>query len=313
MSVPRDLLDRVRRLRALFLDEQRPGALADYWRDARDLEAYDAVLGARIGWKWDAVLAECRARGWPRAGGLTVLDHGCGSGIAARRFAAAFGARAVLCHDRSPAAMAFAVARLRAQGVAARACPDLRDVVPDVLLVSHVLGELDDSGEAALRTLLARSASVVWVEPGSRAVSRRLSAWRDELLPAFTAIAPCPHQARCPALASASDWCHFFAPPPPEVFTDGFWAVTARELGIDLRALPYAFLALARPSVAASSAAPPPHRALGRADVGRHDARVLLCTEPGLVEATITKRAQPALWRALKKHPEALRELPPAT
>jgi SAM-dependent methyltransferase len=311
----RDLLERLRRLRELFLDERRAAALPDYWRDARDLAAYDAVLGARIGWKWDAVLAECRDRGWPRADAATVLDHGCGSGVAARAFVAAFGAREVLCHDRSRAAMAFAVERLRAQlpAVAARTLPALGDVRPDVLLVSHVLGELDPDGEQQLRGLIARSARVVWVEPGARAVSRRLSAIRDELLGTFRVVAPCPHRARCPALAREHDWCHFFAAPPPEAFTAGFWAITARELGIDLRALPYAFLALERVPVVAPppSVPPPPHRVLGRASVGKHDARVQLCTEPDLVDAVVTKRAQPELWRALKKRPEALRQLPP--
>ncbi len=308
MSVPREALDRLRRLRALFLDDARARALPDYWRGGADLDAYDAVLGARIGWKWDAVLAECRDRGFARADDATVLDFGCGTGIAARRFAAHFGAREVLCHDRSAAAMAFARRELAAQGFAARALPVVGDLRPDVLLVSHVLGELGDDGTAALRALAQRAGRVVWVEPGSRALSRRLSALRDALLATFRVVAPCPHQAACPALATEHDWCHFFATPPVEVFTAAHWAVAARELGIDLRALPYAFVALAREPVAVDA---PPHRALGRADVGKHDARVLLCTEPGLVPAMVTKRERPELWRALKKRPEALRQLPP--
>ena len=79
-------LARITRLRELFLDEPRDRrALGDYWRDRADVAAYDAVLGARIGWKWDAALAECRDRGFARADDDLVLDFGCGAGVAARQ------------------------------------------------------------------------------------------------------------------------------------------------------------------------------------------------------------------------------------
>ena len=67
MTLSRDELERLTRLRALFLDDERGAeGLADYWRDDRDLSAYDTVLAERIGWKWDAVLDECASRGLPR-------------------------------------------------------------------------------------------------------------------------------------------------------------------------------------------------------------------------------------------------------
>lgn len=311
MARPPSDLERIARLRELFLAEDRGDrALADYWRDVDDLAAYDAVLGARIGWKWDAALAECAQRGFARADDDVVVDFGCGAGIAARRFAAAFGAREVLCHDRSAHAMAFAVARLvdEQPGVRARAAARLDDVAPDVLLASHVLGELDASGEAVLRDLITRSRRVVLVEPGNRFAARRLLALRDDLLAAFHVVAPCPHRARCPALANDGDWCHFFAPPPPEVFTAGDWVRTARTVGIDLRALPYAFVALDR---APPGPPAPPNRALGRAAVGAHDARLRICSAAGLSEVTVSKRTEPQLWRMLKKGPERLRPWPP--
>lgn len=310
MTPSRDHLARIARLRELFLAEERTArALPDYWRDEQDLLAYDAVLGARIGWKWDAALAECRDRGFARADADVVLDFGCGSGIAARRFVAHFGAREVICHDRSTAAMMFAVRALQAAapGLAVQPRRRLDDVRPDVLLVSHVLGELDAAGEQLLRALVARSRRVVFVEPGSRAVARRLSALRDELLPAWHVVAPCPNAARCPALANPGDWCHFFAPPPPEVFTDSDLVRTARAVGIDARALPYAFLALAKDAVPVP---PPRHRILGRPDVGRHGATVQVCEAAGLRTVEVTKRHDAATWRGLKKHPESLRTLP---
>lgn len=295
------------RLRDLFLDERRgTRALGDYWRSEADVAAYDAVFGARIGWKWDAALAECRDRGLPRADGEVVVDFGCGSGTAARRFVHWFGAREVLCHDRSRTAAAFAAKALRVPGVgiSARAVQHLDDVRPDVLLVSHVLGELDAAGEVELAALIERSRRVLLVEPGSRAISRRLSLLRDGLLGAFHVVAPCPHATNCPALATPNDWCHFFAPPPNEVFTDGDWVLTMRALGIDSRSLPYSFLALSRDPVAA---APPPHRVLARPAQGKHVTEVQVCEAAGLRTVSVPKRTRPDLWRALKKHPETVR------
>jgi SAM-dependent methyltransferase len=308
-----DLLARIARLRELFLAEDRGGALADYWRSTADVAAYDAVLGARIGWKWDAALAECHDRGWARSDGELVVDFGCGSGVAARAYAQRFGAGRVRLVDRSRTAAEFATAALRAArpDVRAEAAIDVGGEPPDVLLVSHVLGELDAAGERQLEALARQSRRVVWLEPGSKAIARRLAAARDRLRDAFAVLAPCPHQDACPALRGAGDWCHFFAPPPPAVFTDGDWAHLSRALGIDLRALPYAFLALQKKAAAAPPAGRP-HRLLGRADVGKHDAAQQACTATGLTTLRVTRRAQPDLWRECRKHPERRRELPPA-
>jgi SAM-dependent methyltransferase len=309
MPPSRDLLARIHRLRELFLDEERGSRpLADYWRNEADVAAYDRVLGARIGWKWDAALAECRDRGLPRADDQVVLDFGCGSGIAARRFVHWFGAREVLCHDRSRTAATFAAKSVRAQfaGTLAKAIGSVDDVRPDVLLVSHVLGELDAAGEVDLHGLIERCRRIVIVEPGSRTISRRLSNLRDGLLGSFHIVAPCPHATSCPALAMPNDWCHFFAAPAPEAFTDSDWVLTARALGIDSRALPYSFLALSREPIAAAM---PTQRVLGRPDQGKHTARVLVCEPGGLRAAAVHKRSEPALWKLLRKHPESVRTL----
>ena len=314
-----DLLARIARLRELFLAEDRGGALADYWRCPADVAAYDAVLGARIGWKWDAALAECQDRGWARSDGDRVVDFGCGSGVAARAYAQRFGAGRVRLVDRSRTAAQWAADALRAAcpAVPTLAASDPGSEPPDVLLVSHVLGELDAAGERQLEALARQSRRVIWLEPGSKAIARRLAAARDRLRDAFAVLAPCPHQDACPALRGPGDWCHFFAPPPAAVFTDGDWAHYGRALGIDLRALPFAFVALVRRDAAADPAprtplSPPPHRLLGRVDVGKHDARAQACTAAGLTTLRVAKRTQPELWRALKKHPEGRRELPPA-
>jgi hypothetical protein len=85
--------------------------------------------------------------------------------------------------------------------------------------------------------------------------------------------------------------------------------VNARAVGIDQRALPYSFLALAR-GEAGASGGQPGHRLLGRPRVGKHAATVQLCTEHGLVGRTVEKRSDQELWRRLKKSPFAVRSLP---
>ena len=44
------------RLRARFLDGSNAGG--GYWRSEAELALYDTTFAERIGWKWDAVLAE---------------------------------------------------------------------------------------------------------------------------------------------------------------------------------------------------------------------------------------------------------------
>ncbi|MCA8954793.1 MAG: hypothetical protein KDC87_01895 [Planctomycetes bacterium] len=304
-SGPQWIWDRLHRLRGRFLEDVAAHCATDYWHDDRDLEAYDAVLAPRIGWKLEAVLVELATRGASLVGG-TLLDWGCGTGIAARTCAGPLGATRVLLHDRSPRAMAFAAARSTAAlpGVPITTVADPHSVDPDLLLVSHALGELSAVGLDALLAIAQRSAQIVWVEAGSRTIARRLSEVRDRLLrDPWTVQLPCPHQGPCGALQAGEEhWCHGFASPPPEVFQDPFWRAAAQQLGIDLRALPYHYLVMTRspaPCIA------PQRRLLGRADVRNKLARCYVCDHTGLHHETIHKSTQPQLYRQLKK------QLPP--
>src|SRR5436189_3381245 len=103
----------LRKLRERFLD--RTAGERDYWKTADELALYDATFGERIGWKWDAVLAELVARGWqPRS--HRVLDWGCGSGVAGRCVLAQWPHfESLALHDRSPLARRFAVQRTRVE------------------------------------------------------------------------------------------------------------------------------------------------------------------------------------------------------
>jgi len=305
------------RLRAGFLDGA--AARGPYWQSPSDLASYDATYAERIGWKWDALLRELARLGWrPRA--RTILDWGCGSGVAGRRVVSAFGADrfdALHVWDHSPLARDFALGQARA------AFPSLpvetsadSGQSPGLLVLSHVLNELPPDALASLLALAARAEAVLWVEPGTHAVSRRLIELREKLRPAFRVVAPCPHQAACGLLAPGNErhWCHFFAEPPPGVQNDSDWVRFGQRAGVDLRSQAYSCLVLDRqPDDSASGsglsaldsglgeAATSPARILGRAEHFKGFARILSCEAAGVAELELQKRADPELFKELKK------------
>lgn len=293
-----DELDYLRMLRATFVSfEEREGGAEPYWDSAEDLALYDETFAQRIGWKWDAVLEELRRRGRLPAG-ATLLDWGCGTGTAARRFLTAqSGIERVFLWDHSQAALEFARERLSAEHPGIDVRLELATEPVDVLLVSHVLEELDAAQLEALLALAERCAAIVWVEPGSRKTSRRLGELRARLLAAHDVLAPCTHQAACGAIASEDGWCHFFARAPQEVYTEGKWSEFGRELGIDLRSLPYSFLALARRGALALDG---PHaRLLARPRLTRGRAQFELCDASGVTQADFLQRTDKQLFKAL--------------
>lgn len=294
------------RLRDRFL--RGPAGDGPYWESDADLANYDFTYGERIGWKWDQVLRELRLRGW-RPSSPHVFDWGCGSGVAARRVIEFFGPptfTSLIVWDQSPPACEFAVDAAR------RAFPELAvaaatpgyltaDEPLGLVVVSHVLNELAPEDLASLRTLLGRAEAVLWVEPGTSVVSRQLGALREELRRAFQIVAPCPHAGPCPVLAIGQErhWCHFFAPPPAEIFSDSHWVKFGQRAGIDLRSLPYCFLALDRRPPPALP--PDTSRVIGRVEHFKPYARLLNCDTGGLAELELPKRADPALFKQLER------------
>jgi SAM-dependent methyltransferase len=299
------------RLRETFL--HGTAASGPYWSVPEDLANYDLTYAERIGWKWDHVLRELRLRGWrPRA--RDVFDWGCGSGVAARRVVEFFGPAnfdTLTVWDHSPLACDYA------EGAAQRAFPGLRaaqatpgflasDAPIGLLVVSHVLNELPPAALAALRQVIDRAEAVLWVEPGTHVVSRHLGRLRDELCHRFRVVAPCTHQLGCPMFAPENErhWCHFFAPPPSEIFADTNWVKFGQRAGIDLRSLPYAFIALEKPAAAdapAPAADPQLSRVIGRVEHFKPYARLLNCDVSGLHELELPKRADPALFKQLER------------
>jgi len=297
----------LRRLRARFLQfSEAPGG-GDYWRSERELASYDATFAERIGWKWDTVLAELQARGWtPPAG--TVLDWGCGTGVAGRRVVAQWPdqCRRLLLWDRSRAAQQFALRRARAEFPSIEVQPADSEAVPELLVVSHVLNELMPEALERLLSLAEKARAVLWVEPGTAAVSRRLIAVRARLLAHFRAVAPCPHSLQCGLLAPGNErhWCHHFARVPPDVFQDSGWSRFAKTLEIDLRSVPFSALVLDRREADATAAGA--SRVIGEPRHYKGFDKILSCQAEGVEELTLQKRDAPDLHKEMKKNPGSL-------
>lgn len=310
-----EILDR---LRETFLSGDKTAG--PYWHTITDLECYDFTYGERIGWKWDAVITELKSRGWSPCGepGRTtpgvLLDWGCGSGIAGRRVLEAFGAdqfSRVVLHDHSGLALDYAEHRARKAWpalVTERA--DTRFLRGDepigLLVISHVVNELDEIAKAELNDLTARAQAILWVEPGTHEMSRALGGWREKLREQFQLVGPCPHQATCGVLTAGNErhWCHFFASPPHGVYADSGWVRFGQRAGIDLRSLPYCFLALDRhPSPLAprlTPAAPGLARIIGEPRLYKGYAKIFNCDAGGVAELMLQKRDAPELLKRFK-------------
>lgn len=293
------------RLRAHFLD--REAGSGPYWQNSRDLEMYDFTFGRRIAWKWAAVLERLFRHRWhPPASRL--IDWGCGSGIAARSMLA-YAPRGtfddVNLWDHSPSATSFAASRIakRFPKVNVRVAePSAPAAQGDafVLVISHVINELDDDARANLLGLARQAAAVIWIEPGTPEDSRALIAVREVLRADFQCLAPCLHNEICGLLSPKNErhWCHHFAPPPTEAFTSPGWARFNRMLGIDPRSVPYSYLVLDRQS-------PPKvrdeNRIIGTPRESAGLMRILRCRVDGVTEVELQKRDDPALWKTLHK------------
>lgn len=298
------------RLREIFLSGQP--VRGSYWTCREDLEAYDATLGERIGWKWDAVLDELGRQGWaPPLGPL--VDFGCGSGIASRRVVGRWLSDRfpeIRLIDKSSLATGYAASRLRGVAPELRVVEvgssDLVEVMAGAtVLLSHVLGEMVPAARRQLLAGLAGAAAVIWVEPGSHADSRALIGMREELLGAFTPVAPCVHAARCGLLAAGQDrhWCHFFANSPVGVLADPDWAAFATHMGIDLRSVPYSYLVLQRSDRPVQDVVESGDRSrvLGTPRIYKGFARLFCCAEQGVEELELPRRLDESLYKAIKR------------
>ena len=296
-------------LRTRFLDQSPESKRRDYWDSAELLALYDQTFAQRIAWKWLAVLDELiRKQSLVFPKHPKILDWGCGSGIAARTFlkyAENFGITEpeVFFFDRSKKALSFAIEQVQQEfsEITAQVWDANKDT-PDILLVSHVLNEINEIQLQQLKQLTLQSSFTIWVEPGIYEVSRKLLECREFFKGDLHIIAPCPQQGVCPMTQEqhTHDWCHNFAPVPAEVFQSSFWSSFSKNLKIDLRSLPVSFLVLSQGNKKIPNIA---NRVIGKMKKFKPFQSALVCTKAGSLEACkVTKRRDPELYKQLDKH-----------
>jgi hypothetical protein len=292
------------RIRMRFLDASSVrGPVGDYWDSVRLLESYDLSFGRRILWKWRGALSQLASLGWELPSDARLVDWGCGSGVATE----ALSERGWTGRERG-----FADRSELARGYCVKKFPASADLGPSPslhgasVLLSHLIDELSTEGERQLLEALVGAERVIWVEAGTHEVSRRLSVMRDALIArGFRAVAPCTHGGVCPVLAPGNErhWCHFFAEAPVEAHHDPRWADFARRIGVDLRALPYAFVCLEKSPHRQTD--PSLHRVLGRPRIYKAFAKVQSCHgQHGVTEFILPKRQNPEIFKAFKKTQE---------
>ena len=296
------------RLRDGFLSGN--AGAADYWKSARDVELYDRTFAQRIGWKWEAVLGELSLRGW-RPSSDVLVDWGCGSGIASRTVLAHWPGRFRRVHllDRSPLALGYAAAALRksAPGVEVRV-GEMGTALEEgaLLLLSHVLTELSEEQLNPLRNQAAAARALIWVESATHSNVRRLvETVREKFVTTgeWRVVAPCPHSEACPMMQenNARHWCHHFARVPSEVHQDRGWRELSKKIGMDLRVLPYGFLALERRNASPCQQVEAGFsRVIGEPREFKGHLKVLSCGMDGLHEKVLQKRDAPELFREVR-------------
>ena len=291
------------RLREGFLSGS--AAEGPYWQSLEDLAHYDFTYAERIGWKWDQVLSELKRRGWTPPPG-TLLDWGCGSGVAHRRVLGTWpqAVSGIQVFDHSTLAESYALQRLTDQAPNLPAQSWNRSAPITTVTISHVLNELDEDAAEDLMSTIQSASAVIWIEPGTSEVATKLIAWRERLRPAFRFVYPCPHQHTCDLLRPANErnWCHHFAAPPAGVFADSNWVKFGQRAGIDLRSLPFSALVMEKTDCPVTAPTPATAgRILGRPKVSKPYTRFLGCDAEAVQRLELPKKVDPRLAKKLDR------------
>ena len=294
---------KIQTLREHYLALGQDGS-GDYWADQELVESYDAVLGARIAWKWTAVLERLQ-RDLEFRENVSVLDWGCGTAVASREFFKYFASNIaqIYLYDRSQLVARFGQQKLLDQNAPVTIVPSMPNEKATIALLSHVINEFNDASLVSLIDQLIGHELIIWLEPGTHQESRNLGKVRSLLLDHYEVVAPCPKQSECPMFAfeNRAHWCHFFAKPPTEAFQSPVWTEASKNLGIDLRSLPTSFLCLKlKNSLKVSVRKKHIDGVLiGRPRIYKGYLKYLECHENGLRENRLQKRDDKIMFKKL--------------
>lgn len=289
------------------------GEIRDYWQNQKIVEDYHHTLGQRILWKWENVLRRVKddsifeKLASPRS--LVVKDWGCGSGIASLAFLEAFPGRAkeIVLSDRSKVATSFAAQQLRSLdpelSISQQHDDPFEQKAVDVLLISHVLTEMNSAQIDQLIQLARFAEIVIWVEAGTYQVSRKLIDVRENMVKDYDVVAPCTHNKPCGMLQASNEdhWCHFFGDVPTEVHHSAFWREFSKKLSIDLRSLPLAYLVLKRAGTSKSDHLDKRQLMIGRPRVYKGYCKFIACDSRGVGECELQKKHDKRQFKSLSK------------
>lgn len=162
----------------------------------------------------------------------------------------------------------------------------------DLIIVQNLLSELYIGSPDAvnrraafvemLLECLAVNGSVMLIEPALRSTSRALHQVRDQLLAQgqCTIYSPCLHDAPCPALIKASDWCH-----EERMWETPDWiAQVDREVGFIKDALKFSYAILRKDGKTLIPRNSGCHRVVSELRVMKGEKRVWLCDDLGRPE-----------------------------
>jgi ribosomal protein RSM22 (predicted rRNA methylase) len=228
----------------------------------------------------------------------SLLDIGAGPGTATWAAAQAFPSLTdFAAFDANTALRALALDLIRdstrlagVRYMHAEARATLADAeAADLVIASYLVGEMEDSGRAALAELMWAKTrdTLLIVEPGTPAGYARIIALRAQLIAHGAHVAaPCPHDGECPL--AAPDWCHFTQRLPR---SQAHRQLKAAELAFEDEK--FAYVVLSRMPVARHSA-----RVLAQPEVSKVEVMAKLCTSDGLVVAKVPRRARADYARA---------------
>lgn len=284
----------------------------DYWKSIDDLTDYNLTFAVRISWKWDFVLEEAKRLGWLPSS-QTLIDLGCGSGIASRKILERYShaIKKVILHDRSDLAMEFSRnSILELYPTIEVECisqfPSIEQCINSTVVVSHVITELTKEQAMSYTEIISHARDVLWCEPGTKNSADKLVMLREILRQRMSILAPCTHQIECGMLSPVNHrhWCHFFAEPDESAFTTEEWSNFTSMTSIDLSALPLSYLILTSLDNKNESKVDNHNenkRLIARAHCTKHDAVLTMCGSTGVTDVILKKNVQPAKFKELKK------------
>lgn len=244
-------------------DPQRLGAAVAALSGAynRTGRSSPADMAARLGFflprdqhKVAEALRPVRGR-WHRP--IRLLDLGAGLGASALGVTRVMDVAHATLVDADPVGLSLArgvldVALDTRVADAGRFAPGPADAPWELIVASQVLSELDqerpDRAErhAALvcrwMEWLSPDGVLLLVEPALRERSRHLLAVRDRVAPIWPPLAPCTHNAACPALADSREWCH----ERRELSLSPELVAVARAAGLSWERVDFSYLVLCR-------------------------------------------------------------------